>query len=56
MTYISVVNGRKMTPRIGHSQLPLKAALNMFGRAIQMNNVPKRGNIPANKANKQGIL
>jgi hypothetical protein len=26
MTYMSVVNGRKMTPRIGHSQLPLKGA------------------------------
>jgi hypothetical protein len=54
--YINVVNGRKMIPRIGHSQLPLKVALNWVGRAIQMKISAIRGNIPANIANRQGIL
>jgi hypothetical protein len=56
MTYISVVNGKKMIPRIGKNQLPPKAALKSAGRANQINSVPKRGNKPANIANKQGIL
>jgi hypothetical protein len=45
-----------MMPKIGSTQLPPNAALNRFGRASQMNNVPKRGKKPANIANKQGIL
>jgi hypothetical protein len=56
ITNINVVYGRKMIPRIGHSQLPLKAALNIAGRAIQMKSVPSRGNIPANNANRQGMI
>jgi hypothetical protein len=56
ITYIRVVKGRKIMPRIGHNQLPPKAALNMTGRAIQMNRVPRRGKKPANIANKQGMI
>jgi hypothetical protein len=51
-----VVKGRKIMPRIGQIQLPLNAALNKVGRANQINSVPARGKIPANIANKQGIL
>ncbi len=56
ITYINVVNGRKMMPRIGHNQLPPKAALNMAGRASQMSSVPMRGKNAANIANKQTML
>jgi hypothetical protein len=50
------VKGRKTIPRIGHSQLPLNAALNMVGRASQIKRVPIRGKRAANIANKQTIL
>jgi hypothetical protein len=56
ITHINVVKGRKMIPKSGHSQLPLKAALNWAGRAIQIKISAIRGNIPANSANRQGIL
>jgi hypothetical protein len=56
ITYISVVKGKKRMPRSGQNQLPPKAALNMAGRANQMMNVPSLGNMPATKANRQGIV
>jgi hypothetical protein len=56
MMYISVVNGKKMMPRIGQSQLPLKAVLTIAGRASQRRRVPSRGKRPANIANRQGIV
>jgi hypothetical protein len=56
MMYISVVNGKKMMPRIGQSQLPLKAVLTIAGRASQRSRVPSRGKRPANIANRQGMV
>jgi hypothetical protein len=43
ITYINVGNGRKIIPGIGHSQLPPRAALNMFRGSIQMNSIPYHG-------------
>src|SRR3954451_20492343 len=54
-TYISVVNGRKMIPSSGHSQLPSNGARNWFGRAIQRMMSATRGNAPAKTANRQPI-
>jgi hypothetical protein len=53
-TYIKVAKGRKMMPSSGSRKVS-KAASILAGRAIHRMNSARRGNSPANSANRQPI-